>query len=40
MKYLDAINYGNKSLKLSNIQTYNLDSELLLAKVLNSEKIG
>ena len=35
MKYLDAINYGNKSLKLSNIQTYNLDSELLLAKVLN-----
>ena len=35
MKYLDAINYGNKSLKLSNIKTYNLDSELLLAKVLN-----
>ncbi len=35
MNYLEALNYGNKLLKLNNIKTYNLDSELLLSKVLN-----
>ena len=38
MNYLDAINYGNKILKLSNSNTYNLDSELLLAKALNTSR--
>ena len=35
MNYLEAINYGNKLLKLNNLKNYNLDSELLLSKVLN-----
>ena len=35
MNYLQAINYGNKLLKLNNIKTNNLDYELLLSKVLN-----
>ena len=35
MNYLEAINFGNKILKLSNIETYKLDNELLLAKVIN-----
>jgi len=35
MNYLQAINYGNKLLKLNNLKSYNLDSELLLSKVLN-----
>ena len=35
MNYLEAINYGNKLLKLNNLKSYNLDSELLLSKVLN-----
>ncbi len=35
MNYLQAINYGNKLLKLNNFKSYNLDSELLLSKVLN-----
>ncbi len=35
MNYLDVINYGNKILKLNNIKSYSLDSELLLSKTLN-----
>ena len=35
MNYLEAIKFGNKILKLSNIETYKLDNELLLAKVIN-----
>ena len=35
MNYLDALNYGNKLLKLNKIKNYSLDSELLLSKVLN-----
>ena len=38
MNYLEAINYGSEILKLNNIETYNLDSELLLAKALNSTR--
>ena len=32
---MDVLNYGSKLLKNSNINTHNLDSELILAKVLN-----
>ena len=35
MNNLEVLNYGNKLLKNSNICSYKLDSELLLAKVLN-----
>ena len=35
MNYLNALKYGNKLLKSSNIKNYILDSELLLSKVLN-----
>ena len=35
MNNLEVLNYGNKLLKNSNISSYKLDSELLLAKVLN-----
>ena len=35
MNNLDVLNYGNKLLKSSNISSYKLDSELILAKVLN-----
>ena len=35
MNNIDVINYGNRLLKSSNICSYNLDSELILAKVLN-----
>ena len=38
MNYLETINYGNKILKSHNINTYNLDSELILANVLNSTR--
>ncbi len=34
MNYLQALNYGSKMLKLKNIHTYNLDTELLLSKAL------
>ena len=34
MNYLDALNYGNKLLKLNKIKNHNLDTELLLSKVL------
>ena len=35
---LDALNYANKVLKLNNIESYKIDSELLLSKVLNSSR--
>ena len=35
MNYLDALNYGSKLLKLNNIKSYNIDTELLLSDVLN-----
>ena len=35
MNNIDVINYGNRLLKSSNICSYNLDSELILAKELN-----
>ena len=38
MNYLEAINYGSKILKLSNSNSFKLDSELLLAKALNSSR--
>ncbi len=38
MNYLETINYGNKILKSHNISSYNLDSELILANVLNSTR--
>ena len=38
MKYLEVLNYGSKVLKLKNINSYNLDCELILAKVLNSSR--
>ena len=38
MNNLEVINYGSKILKLNNIDSYNLDSELLLAKVLNTTR--
>ena len=38
MNYLEALNRGNKILKESNIISYSIDSELLLAKVLNSSR--
>ena len=38
MNYLETINYGNKILKSQNINSYNLDSELILASVLNSTR--
>ena len=38
MNYLETINYGNKILKSHKINSYNLDSELILANVLNSTR--
>ena len=35
---MDVLNYGSKLLKNSNINSYILDSELILAKVLNSTR--
>ena len=35
MNYLDAMNYGSKILKSNKIKNFILDSEILLAKVLN-----
>ena len=35
MNYLEALNYGNKILKSCKIINYNLDSQILLSKVLN-----
>ena len=38
MNCLNVLNYGNKVLKLSKINSYRLDTELLLAKVLNKTR--
>tara|TARA_B100001027_G_scaffold203785_1_gene165494 strand:+ start:1345 stop:2187 length:843 start_codon:yes stop_codon:yes gene_type:complete len=38
MNNMDVLNYGSKLLKNSNINSYILDSELILAKVLNSTR--
>ena len=38
MNYLDAIDYGKVNLKNNNIDTYGIDSELILAKILNSSR--
>ena len=38
MNYLNTLNYGNKMLRNNNISSYQLDSELLLAKVLNKTR--
>ena len=38
MNYLNVINYGNKILKANKIIKFNLDSELILAKVLNYKR--
>ncbi len=38
MDCLNVLNYGNKVLKLNNINSYRLDTELLLAKVLNKTR--
>ena len=35
MNYLEALNYGNSILKIGNIKSYLIDSELLLSKVLD-----
>ena len=35
MNNIDVLSYGNKLLKNCNISSCNLDSELILAKVLN-----
>ena len=35
MNYLEALNYGNNILKSSNITNYNLDTQIILSKVLN-----
>ena len=34
MNYLEALNYGNSILKIGNIKSHEIDSELLLSKVL------
>ena len=38
MNYINVINYGNKILKANKIKNFNLDSELILAKVLNYKR--
>ena len=38
MNYSDAIDYGKKNLKNNNIDTHEIDSELILAKILNSSR--
>ncbi len=35
MNYLEALNYGNKILKSCKITNYNLDTQIILSKVLN-----
>ncbi len=35
MNYLEALNFGNKLLKVNNIKSYNLDTQILLSNVLN-----
>ena len=38
MKYQDILNQGSKILKLNDIKSYNLDSEILLSTSLNLER--
>ena len=38
MNYITALNFGNKILKTTKINSYKLDSELLLAKVVNKTR--
>ena len=38
MNYLHALNYGSFKLKISNIETHILDSEILLSFILNSSR--
>ena len=38
MNYLSILNYGNKILKSKKITSYKLDTELILAKVLNKSR--
>ena len=38
MNYLDALNYGNKLLREQNIKSFNLDTEILLSKAINSTR--
>ncbi len=38
MNYLEAINIGSSILKFSKIDSYRLDSEILLSSILNSTR--
>ena len=38
MNYLDAINYGSKILKINNIKSHIIDSELILSSILNKPR--
>jgi len=38
MKYQEIINKGSKILKLNNVKSYNLDSEILLSSLLNIDR--
>ena len=38
MQVLDLINIGSEKLKLSEVHTYRLDSEILLSKVLGKSR--
>ena len=38
MKYQEIINEGSKILKLNNVKSYNLDSEILLSSLLNIDR--
>ena len=38
MKYQEILNYGSEILKLNNIKSYNLDSELLLSSILKIDR--
>ena len=38
MNYITALNFGNKILKTTKINSYKLDSELLLAKFVNKTR--
>ena len=39
MEIIDLINFGSSQLKKNNINSYMLDSEILLSKVLNKKDI-
>ena len=38
MKYQEILNYGSRILKVNNIKSYNLDSELLLSSTLKVDR--